>query len=118
MRLRDEQYEEIKRIIIDTFVAYKIKSVPINPSEIGITLGIPIIPYSSFSNLEREKLLSTSNDGFSYTENGTWKIYYNDACKYYGRVRHTIMHEIGHYVLGHIKNGEEAEAEADRKSVV
>ena len=112
MRLRDEQYEEIKRIITDTFVKYKIKSMPINPLEVGIALRIPIIPYSAFSEYKRQKLLSISKDGFSFSENGVWKIYYNDIGQNYKRVRQTVMHEIGHYVLGHLKNGEEEEAEA------
>lgn len=112
MRLRDEQFEEIKRIITDTFVKYKIKSMPIDPFEVGIAHKIPIIPYSAFSEHKRQKLLSISKDGFSFSENGVWKIYYNDICQYYKRVRQTIMHEIGHYILGHLKNGDEEEAEA------
>jgi len=112
MRLKNEKYEEIKRIIIDTFVTYRIKSIPINPSEIGIVLGIPIIPYSAFSKAKQKKLLSISNDGFSFSQNGIWKIYYNDTYTNYKRIRNTIMHEIGHYVLGHIEEGEEEESEA------
>lgn len=112
MRLRDEQFEEIKRIITETFVKYKIKSMPIDPLEVGIAHRIPIIPYSAFSEQKRQTLFSISKDGFSFTENGVWKIYYNDICQYYKRVRYTIMHEIGHYILGHIKTGEEEEAEA------
>ena len=99
MRLRDEQFEEIKRIITETFVKYKIKSMTIDPLEEGIAHRIPIIPYSAFSEQKRQTLFSISKDGFSFTENGVWKIYYNDICQYYKRVRYTIMHEIGHYIL-------------------
>ena len=56
MRLKDETYEYIKQVVIDNFIYYKIRGIPINPFEIAITLGITIIPYSALS--ERAKELS------------------------------------------------------------
>ena len=113
MRLKNEQYEEIKRAVIDTFIEYDIKCVPINAFEMAVKMGLMVIPYSA---LTKEQLVSSnkfSQDGFSMEmENNDWKIYYNDMCQNYGRINQTIMHEIGHYVLGHIKEGKEEEAEA------
>jgi Zn-dependent peptidase ImmA (M78 family) len=53
-----------------------------------------------------------SEDGYSIeTNEGKWIIYYNDEGKKYSRINQTIMHEIAHYILGHLEGGEE-ESEA------
>ena len=39
-------------------------------------------------------------------------IYYNDK-KDAGRIRFTILHEIGHFVLGHLQQSDLAESEAN-----
>lgn len=113
MRLTDEQYEEIKQTVTDTFLEYDIKCVPINGFEMAIKMGITVIPYSALSDEQKEASLKISEDGYSIeTNDNEWIIYYNDQCKSYGRINQTIMHEIGHYILGHINEGDEEEAEA------
>lgn len=113
MRLKNEQYEEIKRVVIDTFLGYEIKSVPISAFEMAVKMGIRVIPYSALNNEQKKASLKFSLDGYSMENKAhEWTIYYNDACESYGRINQTIMHEIGHYALGHIKEGEEEEAEA------
>lgn len=114
MRLANEQYEEIKRTVIDTFLEYDIKCIPINAFEAAMKMGITIIPYSALREEKRDASLKLSRDGYSLEDNdtGEWVIYYNDACKNYGRINQTIMHEIGHYAMEHTKDGEEEEAEA------
>ena len=114
MRLKDETYEYIKQVVIDNFIYYKIRGIPINPFEIAITLGITIIPYSALSERARELSLKTSVDGYSVPGNdGSYTIYYNDKCRSYGRVKNTIMHEIAHFLLGHTQDGPSEEAEAN-----
>lgn len=114
MRLEDEQYEEIKNVVIDTFIEYGIKSIPICAFEMALKMGLTVIPYSVLTDKQKRKALKTSIDGFSAELNThEWIIYYNDECKNYGRINHTIMHEIGHYALGHVKEGEQEEAEAE-----
>lgn len=113
MRLENEQYEEIKHAVIDTFVEYDIKCIPINAFEMAVKMGLIVIPYSALTKEQLDSSKKFSKDGFSMEmENNDWKIYYNDMCQNYGRINQTIMHEIGHYVLGHIKEGKEEEAEA------
>ncbi len=113
MRLDDEQYEEIKKTVIDTFLMYDIKSIPINAFEMAIKMGLRVVPYSALNGEQRRASICFSNDGYSVeTLNNEWIIYYNDACPNYGRISQTIMHEIGHYVLGHVEGNEEEEAEA------
>ena len=114
MRLEDEQYEYIKTTVSDTFIEYGIKSTPISAFEMAVKMGIKVIPCSALSEQKESAFLKLSNDGF-LTEfcDHTWVIYYNDHCQSYGRINHTIMHGVGHYALGHVKEGEEEEAEAE-----
>lgn len=114
MRLGDEQYEEIKRTVIDNFLEYGIKCIPISAFEVATKMGIKVIPYSALSENKRNASLKISIDGYSMEDKNTgeWLIYYNDSCQNYGRVNQTIMHEIGHYAMGHISDGDEEEAEA------
>lgn len=113
MRLKNEDYEEIKQIVVDTFEIYGIGTVPISAFEMAIKMGLKLIPYSGLNLKQQNAALRISQDGFSVElQSGEWQIYYNDECYIYGRLNHTIMHEIGHYALGHCKEGEREEAEA------
>ncbi len=113
MRLSDETYEEIKQAVADMFVDYDIKGIPISSFEVAIKIEITIVPYSALDIIARVRALSYSEDGFSVeTNDDRWIIYYNDSGRDYSRINQTIMHETGHYILGHIKDGEIEEAEA------
>lgn len=106
MRLEDEQYEEIKRTVIDTFSVYGIRCIPISAFEMATKMGIKVIPYSALSEEKRSAAMRESKDGFSIgsSRSQEWMIFYNDACESYGRINQTIMHEIGHYAMGHSLN--------------
>lgn len=109
MRLSDETYEEIKQAVADMFVDYDIKEVPLCSFEVAIKIGLTVIPYSA----KWIEAIEYSEDGYSLeTNESEWIIYYNDEDKDYSRINQTIMHEIGHYILGHIEEGEIEEAEA------
>lgn len=111
--ISNQRYEEIKRIIVNMFVKYGVSCVPINGFEIAHKMSIKVIPYSSIATSKRWLLIKKSKDGFSVEKtNGQWYIFYNDE-KDYGRVNHTIMHEIGHIVLDHTEDSELAEKEVN-----
>ena len=113
MRLNDETYEEIKHVVADMFTDYDIKGLPISAFEVATKIGLRVIPYSSLSKQARKQAHRYSKDGFSTEANdGKWTIYYNDDDRNYSRINQTIMHEIGHYLLGHMEEGEAEEAEA------
>lgn len=113
MRLLDEQYEQIKQTVMDAFSEYDIKCVPISAFEMAVKIGLKIIPYSALEEVKKKTALRISKDGYSIEKNNReWIIYYNDECTSYGRINQTIMHEIAHFLLGHINEGEEEEAEA------
>jgi Zn-dependent peptidase ImmA (M78 family) len=113
MRLNDEIYEDIKQAVADMFIDYNIKGVPINSFEVATKIGLTIITYSAMDKLSRSEMLKYSTDGYSVeTNNNKWIIYYNDISNDYTRINQTIMHEIGHYILDHTKEGEAEESEA------
>jgi Zn-dependent peptidase ImmA (M78 family) len=113
MRLSDDTYEEIKQAVADMFVDYDIKGVPLCSFEVAIKIGMTVIPYSALDSAMWLKAVGYSEDGYSVeTNEGEWIIYYNDEDKDYSRINQTIMHEIGHYILGHTEEGEIEEAEA------
>lgn len=114
MQLKKEQYEMIKQTVIDTFSEYNVQCIPISGFELATKMGITVIPYSSLGEDGEITAKRMSRDGFSLeTTDGKWKIFYNEKDNSYERINRTIMHEIGHYALGHIKSGGIEEAEAN-----
>lgn len=115
MKLDDEVYEFIKQEVIDLFIRFDIKCTPISGFELAQKMGIIMVPYSALSKRKWHKAIAISSDGF-YLEPGDNKeyIYYDDT-RGYERSNMTILHEIGHCVLGHSDktDPEEAEAEAN-----
>lgn len=113
MRLSNEQYEDIKQTVLNLFITYDIKCVPISAFEIAMKMGLTVIPYFALENKKKMAAFRISRDGYSIeTIGGEWIIFFNDECKSYGKINQTIMHEIAHYILEHVRGGEEEEAEA------
>ena len=110
-RLSNNRCEEIKEIVVDTFVRLNIRCVPISGFEIATKLGVKIIPYSSQNEETYLLMLLRRDDGFTMKYDGEWYIYYNDE-KSYGRINNTLAHESGHIVLDHSEESPLAEAEA------
>lgn len=103
---------EQNQIIEKTLEVYKkcdVKSFPIDCIEIIKNLGIPLYKYSELSDSKIRRCLLVSNDAF--TLQGV--IFYNDNFPYKGRQRFSLMHEVGHIVLGHVGELQENEEEAD-----
>lgn len=115
MRLSNQRYEEIKKIVVQLFEDYDVRCVPINAFELATRIGIILVPYSSLSKKQLSKVRNNSDDGFflETEKNGIreYRIYYDDS-KPYGRINHTIMHEIAHCVLDHQEGTHIEETEA------
>lgn len=83
--------------------------IPINPFEIVMKKGYVLIPFLKMSKETLKLLRKTASSGASIrNEEGTYKIFYDDSdspC----RQRFTVMHEIGHILLGHKQDSEYAE---------
>ena len=114
MRLSNDRYEEIKEAVVDLFERCAVHCTPISGYEIAINLGIKVIPYSALPSSKRLLAVRLCPDGFTAFEDGEWRICVNDDSQItYGRINFTILHEIGHIILGHTEDGELADAEAD-----
>ena len=110
IKLSNERCEEIKEAVVNLFEKYNINCVPINGFEIANKMGVKVIPYSSKKSNVRDLCLKKSEDGFLGIKESKWYIFYNDD-KGFGRINNTMLHEIGHIVLGHTEDSELAEKE-------
>ena len=111
LSLSNDRYEEIKRIVVELFEQYNVKCVPVSGFELALKMGIKVIPYSSIPKPKQDLLFKKSTDGFLVEKNiGEFYIFYNDNA-IYGRINHTILHEIGHIVLDHTEDSELADKE-------
>jgi len=113
MRLADERYEEIKSSVVDMLVRIHERGYPLHTKSVIRALGGIVVPYSDIAD-ETKRMLKEefSKDGFQLTKDGHLYVFYNDSICV-GRYRYTLMHEVGHYWLGHTCTSKLAESEAD-----
>ncbi len=115
--------DEIKKEVLFMFEECEINTYPIDCFTIADRLYYQLRPYSSLPMVKRLKALAFDMDGYSRVEvnpktgMNEYVIYYNDHTNQ-GRMRWTILHEIGHVYLGHHDNPDDSlsafeEAEAN-----
>lgn len=112
------QYERIKEIASAILCTYS-KNVPVDIFALARLLNIALVPYSTLTKNEIAQFTNTfrilTENGFLAWASGTSfqaYIYYNDM-QTEGRIRFTLAHEIGHFVLGHKQQSELAEREVN-----
>jgi hypothetical protein len=121
--LTDTRCDEIKQEVLFLYEECEVHTYPIDCFAIATKLYYVLRPYSSLDCDEYARALRTDPDGYSKVEvnpatgMNQYVIYYNDNALL-GRMRWTILHEIGHIYLGHhdhpdesLSEIEEAEAE-------
>lgn len=81
----------------ETLIECEIHTLPLNLAQIANYYNITIIKYSQSNNK------TLTGDGFSTKIKGKLIIYYNDIDFPVTRQRFTIAHELGHCLLGHVK---------------
>ena len=119
MRLPAWRYEKIKKIATNNLICYS-DTIPVDVFELARINRLILMPYSKLTAYELNKLQNKYNaiskDGFLFWGKKRGKlrgfIYYDDFLNPQ-RVRFTIMHEIGHYLLKHYEISDLAEAEAN-----
>lgn len=111
IKLPDYRYEELKKIVVSTFIKAEVQCIPVNGFEIASKLGVAICAYSSLSPIKNAAARSIDPDGFALYDGRRWFIFYDDT-KNFGRINNTIMHEIWHVVLDHKETSDITEAEA------
>lgn len=97
--------------VLDVYEKCDVYLFPINCLDIIRKLNIKAVPYSSLSTKKRNALKEVSKDSYRVGD----IIYYNDDRRMLveGRIRFNLMHELGHIVLGHMKESEYNELCAD-----
>lgn len=89
-----------------------ITNLPINPFDILLRLNIRLIRYSELPVIDIVRAVETSMDGFCGIIDGHWVIFYNDSAPN-NRIRFTLMHELGHIILGHHESDKISERQAN-----
>lgn len=93
-------------------IAEEARCIPISGFELASKMGVKMIPFSSLTEEKLGAAKTISPDGF-YCEPGNGREYiFNDDQKEYTRCNMTILHEIGHAVLGHTDETDPDVAEA------
>ncbi len=104
-----EIYDGIKKTIIEIYLDYEIKGLPIDEADVCRKMGVALLPYTSFRKEERNLLLKKSKHGFYVpgTVDNSPTIFYNDLYASKGAQRLTIFHELKHYVYEDIDDEED-----------
>lgn len=100
--------EKIIDMVAMVYREFDITDVPIDCEAVIISLGYKLIPYSALSSSKQRACIRISSDAFI---SGS-AIFYND-CEIPKRIRFSLMHELGHALLGHKAGSPEEEHEAD-----
>ncbi|NLC93893.1 MAG: ImmA/IrrE family metallo-endopeptidase [Treponema sp.] len=119
-KLPDFRYEEIKSKIAKCMEFHEVKNIPFNVFKLAKKMGIKLVKFSELTQKEFQQLsgfgINFESAGFLAIASKNGKIipfiYYNDA-QDSRRIRFTILHEIGHFILGHLEQSDLAEAEAN-----
>ncbi len=111
-KITNERYESIKKSVVELLRRLDVHSLPVNPFTVAKKLNIKMIPYSLCGDNQAENFWISSDGYCQKDKNSHWIIYYNDKI-IRTRINYTIMHEIGHIVLGHTMDDPLAEKEAD-----
>lgn len=104
-------YEDIKEKTLFVYEECNIREFPIHCINILLHYGFKIFTYKQLKMKNKElyeMCVSFSGDAFCYK-----RIIAYDENKPYQRVRFSLMHELGHYILGHKGNSKKNEAEAN-----
>lgn len=89
-------YENVKIATLKVFKECSVYSFPIDCFEILRYYDLNAHPYSSLNDELRDYCLSYSDDALNYKD----KVCYNDNMPS-GRIRFSLIHELGHVLLGH-----------------
>ena len=107
--LTSKMYDKIETLVVSLYEDLKLENSPINPFEIAKQKGYILKPYSKIKTELSDLLRRSGMAGTCVrTKDGYYKIFYDDS-DVETRQRFTIMHEIGHIVLGHKESSAFAE---------
>ena len=101
------RYNRAVRMAHEFLLRDDITSFPINPLIIINKHGWGLITYTELAKIHRIHITQVikayqSEDGFIMYDGVNYTIAYNDTIRSKGRIRFTLMHEIGHILLTHL----------------
>lgn len=109
-------YSLIERTVVELYAECGVNTMPLDPFSIIEKKGYILRSYANLKSNVLRGLLSTRNDleAFNFFDPSIKKygIFYNTKLNS-RRIRFTLMHEIGHIVLGHKEESSLAKKEAD-----
>ncbi len=100
-----KKYDEVAKLVGDIYIDYDLKGFPVDVTVACQKLGVALVPYSEYSNVEKALLLKKSESGFYVppTVESAPMIFYNNDISVVGscgNMRRNIMHEVFHYING------------------
>lgn len=109
---KSARYDKIMDSVHNFFQRENISSFPIDPFEIIRKNNWGLVSYSQLADehgVTIDEIIKAfqSKDGYVMLDSHNYTIAYNDTIEYEGRIRFTLMHEIGHIELNHLKDFDE-----------
>lgn len=92
-------YNYINYKVLEVYQTCDVQSFPIDCLSLFEHYDLKILPYSGLNKTLYEYCLKFSEDAFWFKD----KIFYNDEV-IPGRIRFSLMHELGHFILNHNEN--------------
>lgn len=114
LRLSSKQYDEIEKNVVQLYIDCGISSLPIDPYHIIKSKGYVLIPFSELTEEELVRIKSVKKDAVSFwnKDKKQFVICYDEKGKKQ-RIRFTLMHEVGHIIMGHKQESALAKKIAD-----
>lgn len=103
-----ERYKQARNLSWEALIQNKVNKLPVKIVSICRSYGIRVRSYQDSAEILRKLNLTQmidKTDGFLMYISGEPVIFYDKRCTE-GRQRFTIAHEMGHYLLGHVKPGQ------------
>jgi rRNA maturation endonuclease Nob1 len=109
---RSARYTRVRKYVTKFFIDEKITTFPIDPFQIIKNNNWGLVTYSELAREHGawiEDIVSAfqSEDGYTIYDGENYTIAYNDTIQNQGRIRFTLMHEIGHIYMGHLTDFDE-----------
>jgi hypothetical protein len=104
---RSPRNKKVIEAVNDFFINENIDNFPIDPFIIIKKNKWALIKYSELAKLHSVSVRDVikayqSEDGYIICDNDNYTIAYNDTKGPFGRIRFTLMHEIGHIYMNHL----------------